>query len=131
MSARGDNKVAAPSKVESIVLLVDQFEDILGSTLTAIGGEKAAIIKPGSLAVTGASGRGLRPILDRCAVIDAPLGRGHMVLFAIRPMWRYQSQGTFAMVLNAMANWNHLDTRAATSGRIAAGTPSSTRTSEQ
>ena len=31
------------------------------------------------------------------------------MLFGIRPMWRYESQGSFAMVLNAMANWNALD----------------------
>jgi len=47
----------------------------LGRTLTAIGGEKAAIIKPGDLAVTGASGRGLRPILDRCDALGVPLRR--------------------------------------------------------
>lgn len=47
----------------------------LGSTLRAIGGEKAAIIKAGNLAVTGASGRGLRPILDRCAALAVPLRR--------------------------------------------------------
>jgi hypothetical protein len=46
------------------------------------------------------------------AVVDAPVGRGHVVLFAIRPMWRYESQGTFALVLNAMANWNSLTPRA-------------------
>ena len=67
----------------------------------------------------------------KAAVIDAPLGRGHMVLFAIRPMWRYQTQGTFAMVLNAMANWNHLDSRRATNGKVAAAASSSTRTSDQ
>jgi dihydrofolate synthase/folylpolyglutamate synthase len=47
----------------------------LGRTLTAIGGEKAAIIKPGNIAVTGASGRGVRPILDRCAAVGAALRR--------------------------------------------------------
>ena len=47
----------------------------LGRTLAAIGAEKAAIIKPGNLAVTGAAGRGLRPILDRCASLDVPLRR--------------------------------------------------------
>jgi dihydrofolate synthase/folylpolyglutamate synthase len=47
----------------------------LGSTLAAIGGEKSHIIKRGNLAVTGASGRGLRPILDRCAALDVPLRR--------------------------------------------------------
>jgi len=47
----------------------------LGSTLTAIGTEKAAIIKGGNLAVTGASGRGLRPILARCDELSVPLRR--------------------------------------------------------
>jgi hypothetical protein len=43
------------------------------------------------------------------AVVDAPVGRGHVLLFGIRPMWRYETQGTYAMVLNAMAHWNALD----------------------
>ena len=47
----------------------------LGGTLAAIGREKAAIVKPGNVAVTGASGRGLRPILDRCADVRVPLRR--------------------------------------------------------
>ena len=50
-------------------------EAILGSTLIAIGGEKAAIIKAGNVPVTGATGRGLRPILDRCAALGVPLLR--------------------------------------------------------
>jgi hypothetical protein len=51
-------------------------------------------------------------LAGKAAVVDAPLGKGRMVLFAIRPMWRYESQGTFAMVINAMANWDHLGPRA-------------------
>jgi dihydrofolate synthase/folylpolyglutamate synthase len=50
-------------------------ERYLGSTLAAIGREKAAIVKRGDLAVTGASGRGLRPILERCATLHVPLRR--------------------------------------------------------
>jgi dihydrofolate synthase/folylpolyglutamate synthase len=50
-------------------------ERLLGSTLAAIGAEKAAIIKPGDLAVTGAGGRGLAPILARCSAVGAPLRR--------------------------------------------------------
>jgi dihydrofolate synthase/folylpolyglutamate synthase len=50
-------------------------ERYLGSTLAAIGGEKAAIVKRGDLAVTGASGRGLRPILERCSQLHVPLRR--------------------------------------------------------
>ena len=50
-------------------------EAYLGPTLAAIGGEKAPIIKRGNLAVTGASGRGLRPILERCRALETPLRR--------------------------------------------------------
>ncbi|MEO7294528.1 MAG: Mur ligase family protein, partial [Candidatus Limnocylindria bacterium] len=50
-------------------------EAYLGHTLAAIGTEKAAIIKPGNLAVTGASGRGLRPITDRCVTLGVALRR--------------------------------------------------------
>ena len=42
----------------------------------------------------------------RATVVDAPLGSGHVVLFGTRPMWRWQSQGAFALMLNAMANWS-------------------------
>jgi dihydrofolate synthase / folylpolyglutamate synthase len=61
--------------VAAITNVQRDHEAHLGRTLTAIGGEKAAIIKPGNLAVTGASGRGLRPILDRCATLGVPLRR--------------------------------------------------------
>jgi hypothetical protein len=45
----------------------------------------------------------------RATVVDAPLGKGHVVLFGTRPMWRWQSQGAFALMLNSMVNWNALD----------------------
>ncbi len=48
-------------------------------------------------------------LAGKAAVVDAPLGRGHVILFGIRPMWRYETQGSYAMVLNALANWNALD----------------------
>ena len=47
--------------VATITNVQRDHERFLGSTLTAIGGEKAPIIKAGDLAVT-ARGRGLRPI---------------------------------------------------------------------
>jgi dihydrofolate synthase/folylpolyglutamate synthase len=61
--------------VAAVTNVQRDHEAHLGSTLSAIGGEKAAIIKPGNLAVTGATGRGLRPILDRCAELEVPLRR--------------------------------------------------------
>ncbi|MDH5316320.1 MAG: hypothetical protein OEW44_07550, partial [Gemmatimonadota bacterium] len=47
-------------------------------------------------------------LAGRAAVVDAPLGKGHVVYFGIRPFWRWQTQGSFAMALNAMSNWNGL-----------------------
>lgn len=61
--------------VAAITNVQRDHEAHLGSTLTAIGREKAPIIKSGNLAVTGASGRGLRPILDRCGELGVPLRR--------------------------------------------------------
>ena len=48
-------------------------------------------------------------LAGKAAVVDAPVGKGHVVLFGIRPLWRWESQGSFAMALNAIANWNHLN----------------------
>jgi len=45
----------------------------------------------------------------RAQVVDSPIGTGHVVMFAIRPFWRFQTQGTFFLGFNAILNWNHLD----------------------
>lgn len=61
--------------VAAITNVQHDHEAHLGRTLIAIGGEKAPIIKRGNRAVTGASGRGLRPIVERCATLGVPLRR--------------------------------------------------------
>jgi hypothetical protein len=48
-------------------------------------------------------------IQGKAQVLDAPLGEGHVVMFAIRPFWRWQTQGTFFLGFNAILNWNDLD----------------------
>jgi hypothetical protein len=48
-------------------------------------------------------------LAGRPAVLDAPVGRGHVVLFAIRPFWRWETQGSFALVFNTLMNWNDLN----------------------
>jgi hypothetical protein len=48
-------------------------------------------------------------LAGRPAVLDAPVGRGHVVLFAIRPFWRWETQGSFALVFNTILNWNDLN----------------------
>lgn len=46
---------------------------------------------------------------NRPQVIDAPVGDGHVVIFAIRPFWRWQTQGTFILGFNALMHWNDLN----------------------
>jgi hypothetical protein len=47
---------------------------------------------------------------NRAQVVDIRVGRGHVVSFAIRPFWRWQTQGTFFLGFNTLLNWNDLDT---------------------
>jgi hypothetical protein len=48
-------------------------------------------------------------LVNRAAAVDVPLGKGHIVMFALRPFWRWQTQGTYFLAFNAILNWNHLD----------------------
>ena len=63
---------------------------------------------------------GGQSLAGRAQVVDAPVGQGHVVMFAIRPFWRWQTQGTYFLGFNTILNWNDLD-----AGR--AGAPSSSR----
>jgi hypothetical protein len=46
---------------------------------------------------------------NRAAVVDVPLGKGHIVLFAINPMWRFETHGSFALLFNAALNYDNLN----------------------
>jgi hypothetical protein len=48
-------------------------------------------------------------IAKKPVVIDAPLGKGHVLLFATNPMWRANTQGLYPLVLNALVYHNALD----------------------
>ena len=61
-----------------------------------------------SLLVSGLLAGGSE-LAGKAAVVDAPVGKGHVILFGIRPLWRWESQGSFALAINAIANWNHLE----------------------
>jgi hypothetical protein len=62
-------------------------------------------------------------LTNRLAALDQPVGKGHVVMFAIRPFWRWQTQGTYTLGFNAIMNWNDLD-----AGKAA---PKGTNTSQQ
>jgi dipeptidyl aminopeptidase/acylaminoacyl peptidase len=42
------------------------------------------------------------------AVIDVPLGKGHIVLFGNNPMWRHETHGSFMLLLNTALHFDHL-----------------------
>jgi len=48
-------------------------------------------------------------LANRPAVIDVPVGKGHIVMFATNPMWRQQTQGSFFLLFNAALNYQHLN----------------------
>ncbi len=50
-------------------------------------------------------------LAGRAAVVDSRVGQGHVVMFAIRPFWRWQTQGTYTLGFNSIMNWNDLDAR--------------------
>ena len=48
-------------------------------------------------------------IAQRPMVVDVPVDKGHVVLFSNNPIWRGETQGSYALVLNAILNHDHLD----------------------
>ncbi len=48
-------------------------------------------------------------IAQHPAVVDAPSGKGHVVLFSINPVYRGETWGTYAMVLNTILNYDSLN----------------------
>ena len=52
---------------------------------------------------------GGQSLANRAQLVDVPVGEGHVVMFGIRPFWRWQTQGTYFLGFNAILNWNDLD----------------------
>jgi hypothetical protein len=78
--------------------------------------------KADSLLVSGLL-EGGADLAGRPAIVDVPVGAGHVVLFAIRPFWRWQTQGSFAFSWNTLLNWNDLDAGHPSGGPARASRP--------
>jgi len=75
------------------------------------GGPRVVMTFPGSpkdMLLSGVLSGG-ENLSNRGSVIDEPIGQGHLVMFAIRPFWRWQTQGTFILGFNSILNWNDLN----------------------
>jgi len=52
---------------------------------------------------------GGQALTKKALLVDVPDGKGHMVLYGMRPFWRWQTQGSYFLGFNAILNWDHLD----------------------
>lgn len=95
-----------------------------GGGFAAFAGERPRVIVqfPTNAADMLLSGTlaGGEALSGHAAAVDVPLGKGHIVMFALRPFWRWQTHGTYMLAFNAIMNWDHLD--AGKPARPASGT---------
>lgn len=59
-------------------------------------------------------------IRNRPMVVDAPSGKGHVIMFANNPIYRWQTFGEHEMVFNAMLYWNDMPAAPAVKAATAA-----------
>ena len=62
---------------------------------------------PNDMLLSGTLAGG-QALANRAQLVDAPIGKGHVVMFGIRPFWRWQTQGSYMLGFNAIMNWNDL-----------------------
>ena len=65
-------------------------------------------------------------LINRPAIVDVPVGKGHVVLFANNPIWRNETQGSYFLLFNALLNWDNLNV-----GRTISSTPEASKPSYQ
>ncbi len=65
-------------------------------------------IKEGDVCLSGIV-KNDKEIKGKPAIIDMPVGKGHIVMFTFNPFWRDLSHGNYMFVFNAILNYNDLD----------------------
>jgi hypothetical protein len=60
---------------------------------------------------------GAEELAGKPAVVLAPRGKGHVLLFAVNPMWRMNTPGSYPLVMNAIMNWDGLGASQKAEGR--------------
>jgi hypothetical protein len=52
---------------------------------------------------------GGRELANAPAVVNLPVGKGNVLMFANNPVWRNETQGSYFLLFNAMLNYQNLD----------------------
>ena len=63
---------------------------------------------PRDLFVSGLLDNGVE-IAQHAAVVDVPVGGGHVLLFSNNPVWRGETHGSYFLVFNAILNFDNLN----------------------
>lgn len=100
-----------PPKVEEWQATPPTDEDLRNPTYLIPPAERPRVIVRFSerkeLLVSGLLDGG-GDIAEKPALIDSPLGQGHIVLFAWNPVYRGSTIGTYSLVFNTMLNFDNL-----------------------
>ena len=48
-------------------------------------------------------------IAQHPSVVDVPAGKGHIIMFSINPVYRGETRGSYALVLNTILNFDSLN----------------------
>jgi hypothetical protein len=100
---------AAPTEAENMAIMRQQaraFGISLDETRPRVVMQFPA--NPNDMLLSGTLSGG-QALSNRALAVDVNAGKGHIVMFALRPFWRWQTQGTYFLAFNAILNWNHLD----------------------
>jgi len=91
--------------------ITEEMRQALGPMIPPVSMRPRVVLKfateEKNLLVSGMLAGG-RDLTGRPAIVDVPVGRGHVVMFATNPMWRHQTQGAFFLLFNAALHYNHL-----------------------
>lgn len=83
----------------STALLSAPFRDQNNVLMNFVGGDKA--VRSGLMV-------GADEVKDRPAIIDLPVGKGQVLMFATNPIYRWQNFGEFRMLYNAIFSYKDL-----------------------
>ncbi len=97
-SDRSATDQAAADQRENLFFIPPQLRP---RVVLRFGSDEKTLLISGMLA-------GGSELVNKPAVVDVPVGRGHVVMFATNPMWRHQTQGEFFLIFNAVLNYDNL-----------------------
>jgi hypothetical protein len=97
---REEGESPIPSEFRESARLLMPPEELRPRVIVRWAGEK-------DLLVSGMLGGGAE-LAGKPAVVDAPLGKGHILFFANNPFWRMETSGSYMLLFNAAMNFDNL-----------------------